>query len=260
MSGSFGMNQSKSNQSSRPVDITPQSYQNLRPQLSNMLSEYMWGGPEYSGPMVAGLTGDERAGLADVKGQATNLSPLSSAARGELMNTLSGSYLNPDSNPFLQGYIEASTRPISQRAEEQRMAERSAFGIAGQRLSQSSPFARASAIRDRGELDAIGDVTSRIGTSAYEGERGRMTGATTAAEAATAGQFNRSMDALKAAALPRLIAQLGIDNGMKEFARRAEVALAAAGIAGNISSLFGTQSKGSSSSSGFDSSGGIGKL
>lgn len=263
MSGSLGLGggQSSSKSKSETIDVTPSEYAGLRGPLADILKQYMsTGGPQYTGPLAAQMTGQEQSSLANVLSQSNGVSPLSSAAQGELLKNLQGGYTDLSTNPFLQSSIAAATRPISQQAEQQRLTDRATFGIANQRLDQSSPFAQASALRDRAELDAISSATSDIGSKAYEAERGRQFGSVAASEALTAGQFNRTVEGLKAAALPRLIEQLGIDNGLKEFQRRQDAILQAAGIAAQASTLFGTKSSSSSKAwnANMSSSGGVG--
>ena len=242
MSGNFGF--SKSKQSSKPVDITPPQYQNLRQHVGNTLQDFMQsGGPSYQGPFVAPITNEELASLDRVKLLSQGRSNLSSLGRGETERTLRGDYLDPASNPFLRSTVDAAIRPISQAREEANLADRASFARAGQRLSQSSPFARAYNIGERGYADAIGDVSTKIYGANYDAERNRQVGAVAQADALDSAELTRTLEGLKAAALPRLIADLGIERGMAEFTRRAQMILDAAGIAVNASTLFGNKSK-----------------
>lgn len=246
MGGSFQQSSSKSK--SKPVDITPAEYRALRPGVYDTLSSLLDGGPSYSGPLVADLTGAERAGLGSVGAAADPTR--SNAGRGQLEATLSGAYLSPDSNPFLADYIAAAQRPTLQAYDDRVIQDRATFARAGHRLPASSPFAYARSVGERALFDSLADTSTRIAGEAYNAERGRQVQAAGQLEQINAGDFSRAVDNLKAQALPRLIEQLGYDKGLEEFRRRVALMAQAAGIAGDLSSQFSSESSASSNSIG----------
>lgn len=240
---SFSYGSSKS--SSKPRDITPLEYRDLRGPTRDTLLGLLRGGPEYTGPFAAGLTPDEINRIADVNRMVQNPSAAFTAGRGEVERTLRGDYLNPETNPLLQAYIRSAQRPTIEAYEEARLGDRAAFTRAGHSLPESSPFARARAISDRGLSSALGDIATNIGYGAYEGERGRQSQAVVQATALEKQEIDAQIEALRVSALPRLIEQYGIDKGLELFQQRVQTALAAAGITVGASSQFGQQSKAS---------------
>lgn len=242
--GGIGGSYNKSSSKSESKDVTPWEYRDLRWPVANTLRGMMGGGPAYTGQFAAEMTPGESATLSRIGEMTGGQTNLASAARGETERTLSGSYLG--SNPFLDASIRAAQRPMIDAFNEEGLVQRSNFARAGHRLDQSSPFARAEAIRERGLADAMGDVSTRLSAAAYEGERGRMQQAAQNAVTIDRAELQRSLDALQAQALPRLIQQYGLDKGYEEFVRRAEVALRAAGVVGDLTTIFGNQSRSSS--------------
>lgn len=243
MGGGFGFNESE--QKSESKDITPPEYQALRLPTANTLIDYMNLNRGYNGPLVAGLTDAETASLGRINAT-SGRSSLESAGRGELERTLSGQYLQPGSNPFLAGAIEAAQRPTLNAFREAGLTDRALFARAGQKLPASSPFARAAAIRDEGLAGALGDTATRISAAAYEGERNRMTSAANQAAVFDKAELDKQLGILQANALPRLVQQYGIDKGVEEYNRRLNRALQAAGIAQGVSTIFGNESSGES--------------
>lgn len=244
MGGSFSQSSSRSR--SRPVDITPQQYAGLRTPTADFLRDALRGGPQYAGPFAAELTDAELESMGRI-GSFMARSP-SGTSRGMLEDTLRGTYLRPESNPFLADYIAAAQRPLLEAATDRAIADRATFARAGHRLPSSSPFAYAESVRERGLANALGDVSTRIAGDAYQRERGNQIAAAQQLEAINQGDFNRMVEKLKVDALPRLIEQLGYDRGLEEFRRRVNLAAQAAGIAGDLSSQFSTESQASSSS------------
>lgn len=232
---SFGTSASQSKSKSK--DMTPSAYRALRWPVMGQLSSIMatGGGPRYEGPLVAGLTADELAGIGSANMLARS-NPSAGVSRTELERTIRGGYLTPESNPFLRASIEAAQRPTLEAFEDAIAADRAAFAGAGQSVNASSPFAYARGLAERGLANALGDISTRIAGSAYESERARQLQATGALEEIDRGEMQRTMDALQASALPRLIEQLGYDKGLEEFRRRQEMLFQAIGLAGQLSS------------------------
>lgn len=233
-----GYNQSESRSRSSPYDLTPPQLKALRGPAANLLRSYIAGDGGYEGAFVAELTPEERELLRIVGAQGGERSPLESASAAQLQGTLRGDYADPN-NPLVQAAIRAAQRPAIEAFREASLADRAAFTLAGHRVggtaegggpSESSPFARARALAQRGLANSLTDISSEIVYGNLQAERDRQIRAASAAEQLEQGEFNRAVQALEAAALPRLIEQLGIDRGIEEFNRRIQLALTAAGI------------------------------
>lgn len=219
------------------VDVAPKQFTGLRDPFADSIRNLIdtRGGPSFEGPTTAAMTGAESDILSRITGGRT---PLSDAANPTLESTIRGDFLSPDSNPFLRASIDSAIRPIVQNFEEQVMPRlRSDFTRAGQRVQEesSSPFDRAAAISSRGLADAVGDVSTRMSAANFESERARQQNAAQNAPAIEGQQLNNLVNRLQAAALPRMIEQLGVDRGLEEFNRRMEVFLQALKTAGTVS-------------------------
>lgn len=239
-------------------DLTPDEYKALRPWIGDVLRGFgETGGPGYEGAFAAQMTAGESAAL-DQMGMFSD--PSANAAAGDrlLGDTISGQYLTPESSPFLKDYIAAASRPINQAFDEGDLETRALFARAGHRLPESSPFARAQAISNRGRADALRDVGTQIGFAAYDRERGAQERAVAAANEIDRSRFEQAKSTLEAKALPRLIEQYGLDQGYAEFNRRMSVMMSILGLGAGLSSPVGQfGSFGWSKSSSESSQGGV---
>lgn len=73
----------------------------------------------YQGQRIADMTGDQTAGLNQVRGRALNGSPEEAAARQNYTDTMSGKYLTPDSNPYLKGMVNTAMNDVQGRINSQ---------------------------------------------------------------------------------------------------------------------------------------------
>jgi len=242
MSGAMGFDKSKSE--SQAKDKQAQAFKELRRPTSNLLgglvgqstgpADPLGGVPQYNGPFAAGLGANEQALLAGLMTEGAG-------RQGLIGDTISGQYLG--SNPHLQSAIESAQRPTLQAYEE--LLGRvlpGQFTQAGQMTQpgQSSPFTRAAAIQSRGLADSLGDIATKISFGAYESERERQQGAVQLGQQ----EVQTTLQNLQAQALPRMIEQMGIEGGLKEFQRRNEQLMQILSIIANVSQpALGTQSK-----------------
>ena len=100
-------------------------------------------------------------------------SPLTRASQDELTRTMQGSYLHPDSNPYLAGTIDAATRPIVENFRDVVMpGVDSAFSSAGRYGSA----AHTGAARDATDTmaRAVGEAGTRLAYQNYGDERNRQ--------------------------------------------------------------------------------------
>lgn len=206
---------------SRARDITPAEFVSLRQPVADTLRFLLTGGPEFTGPFVAPLAQQEIDLLASLEG--TERTPAEQAGQETLTRTARGDFLRPGSNPFLQDAIRSAQRPLVEAFSEDARALRGGFTAAGQRIQDSSPFARAEAIRERALANALADVSTQLTATNFFNERQLQQRASEIAGQVRSGEVQRLIAQLQAQALPRLIEQLGIDRGLEEFRRRAAV-------------------------------------
>lgn len=274
MSGLFGGGKSKSKSSSKPVDVTPDEFVGLRePLVDSLLGLFSTGGPIFTGPqsatapftfpgqdtqvqgnpLVAPITGDEQSLLDRIMAQVGQPNPVMLAAQGQLADTLSGKFLTPEGNPFLSAAIQAATRPVIQTFQDVAIPQlKSQFVAAGQRIQPggSSAFDKAAAIATRGLLDNVADISTKIASANFAAERDRQIQAIAQASQVSSQEINNTINALQAVALPRLIEQFGINQGLQEFNRRVNVLLQALQIAaGKAGPFVGQEMRSSGSSS-----------
>lgn len=233
---SFGSSSSRQQSGSRPSDVTPTSVANLRDVTVVPGLEGLIGGPLEQGggaaPQgVAPLSAGEQQLLSQILG---SFGP--DTAKNQLLEqTLTGQFLpgQEGGNPFLNAAIQAAQRPTLQGLEETlTRALPGRFTQAGQFIQPtgSSAFDRAAAISTRGAADALADIATNISNAAFESERGRQQQAIGLQQA----EVDNAVQGLQAAALPRLIEQFGIDQGLEEFNRRIDTVLQALAISAGI--------------------------
>lgn len=232
-----GSRQSQS-ASSSPVDVTPTTFSDLRQPFADVLSsllgmggmtrfnertkqneevttEPLKGIPNYTGQYTAPVSAAEQIILDNLQ----NMTGPNTARSSYLNDLVSGKYVNPASNPFLDAYIRAAQQPTLQGLTETLTRDLPGrFTAAGQFVNPqgSSAFDRAAAIATRGAADAISKIATDIGYNAYNSERGFQN------QGVQLGQqeVNTTISNLQAQALPRLIQQYGLDQGVAEFRNR----------------------------------------
>lgn len=208
-----------STSTSKPKDMTPDEYVGLRDPFAQSLLSMLTssGGPSYTGPLNANITGNEQ----DLLRQLMGMTGAGTQRSGVIGNTLSGAYLpgGAQANPFLEAAIQAAQRPTLQGLEETLSRTLPGRFTQAGHFTQpqgSSAFDRAAAIATRGAADAMGDIATKMSFGAYESERGRQQEAISLDRA----EVDTTISNLQAQALPRLIEELGIERGLQEFQRR----------------------------------------
>ncbi len=168
----------------------------------------------------APVTGNEQNLLNTIQGQ---VGP-GTASAGYLKNVLSGNYLpgQPGGNPFLSAAITAAQRPtLDNLTNTLTDALPGRFAAAGQQLQPNSPgsgggssaFDKAAALAFQSAANTSTDIASNIGSNAYTNERSNMN----VAAGLDQNQVNNTISALQASALPRLIQQNGLNQGLQLF-------------------------------------------
>lgn len=216
-------------------DIQAPEFEALRPLISGSLAGLITSG---GGPIFGGvdnldlfrvpISPGELEALDAVRGSAAG-SPTEHAADLFLRQTLGGDFLDPESNPGLSGVLDTVTRRINEVFDEEELAERALFSRAGGRIQDSSPFARARAVQDRARLNAVGDAVANVLNVNFQREQDRRSQAVRQAREVATFNFQRAVQRLQAEALPRLIDQFGVTEGLQEFRRRVQVLQTAIG-------------------------------
>jgi hypothetical protein len=234
VSGLFG-DKGKPGQPGQVIDVSPEAFNALQPDVAAGIQSLLQsgGGPQFSGPFAAPVTGQEQSLLNNIFSQVQQPGQGAAAAMPLLQQILSGQFLSPDSNPFLQQSIAAAQRPLIQQFQENTLPQLQAqFTRAGQFIQPqgSSPFDMAAARASSGLADALGDVSTRLTADNFNQERARQLPAAGLAAGLDQQQLQSTIQGLQAAALPRLVEDLGIERGLQEFQRRIQVLLQALGL------------------------------
>lgn len=147
-------------------------------------------------------------------------------------NTASSSWINsvlsgaqmpgqPGGNPFLSSAITAAQRPTMQNLTSTlSQALPGQFTAAGQFVNPnntgsggSSAFDTAAALASNGAANTMGDIAANVSNNAYNTGIQEQT----AAAGLDQNEVNNTISALQASALPRLIQQNGLDQGLSLF-------------------------------------------
>ena len=249
----FGSTEQSS--SSKPVDVVPPEFQALRAPVAGALEGLIGTGLAQGGGTPSGesiFTAPNTSLESQLVSQLGQGNPLLGAAQGLIGDTISGKFLDPQSNPFLLDTIRAAQRSTIEGFQDVALPRfQRGFAAAGQNVGPggSSAFDRAAAIATRGLTTTLGDIATNIANQNFQAERGRQTQAISQVSELSTAEVNNTVEKLKASALPRLIAQLGINRGVEEFNRRIDILLQALGVAQQLP-LVQTAQQATASSSG----------
>lgn len=287
------------------ADITPDEFVALRGPLASILSGAtsgtsslsLAGIPDYQGNYSAPITSQEndllsqlfgragadvpRAGLDSILSQfAQGGTALQQAGQQGILDTLSGKYLSPESNPWLSETVKAAQDDLQYDWENRVLPNlRTSFTGAGHTVTPgsfgSSAFDNAMSLAANEQTLQLQDLATQIYGENYSAERGRMLdalglgqqetgqriGAQTAGLTAQQGaqaqnlaerqaQTQELVDTLQAVALPRLIEQYGLDQGVTEFRNRMTQLLQLLGVQAGVSGLSAVSVQPSQSQSG----------
>lgn len=142
-----------------------------------------------------------------------------------IKQVLNGNYLpgSPNQNPYLSAAITAAQRPTLDNLTQTLTKDLPGrFAAAGQSLQPNSPgstgggssaFDNAAALAFQSAANTSTDIASNIGSNAYNAERGNQN----VAAGLDQNEVNNTISALQASALPRLIQQNGLDQGLSLF-------------------------------------------
>lgn len=229
----LGGSQSSQNQQSTSTaeNFTNPALSNLAPGLGSSLSnliQSLTGSTNNANPTggatptpQAPITGNEGNLINTLQGQ---VGP-GTAGSQWITNTLAGKYLPgaPGGNPELGAAITAAQRPtLDNLTNTLTKALPGRFAAAGQQLQPNSPgstgggssaFDNAAALAFQSAANTSTDIASNVANNAFN------TGAQqqTAAAGLDQNEVNNTVQALQASALPRLIQQNGLDQGLQLF-------------------------------------------
>lgn len=220
----------------------------------------------YSAPMSSNensLLGS----IMNLNGGATALAP----AQSYLSSVLSPNYLqNAMQNPGLQTAISQATAPLVSNYQNVTLPNLAGqFAANGQVLNGpgqvgpgatangagSSAFDKAASIAQTGLLQSMGATAAPIASNFLNSAMNQQSAGATQAENLSSTQVNNLISTLQAEALPRLIQQYGMDQGLQQFNNRVNVMLQALGLGVQTSQPDVAESGQSNSS--FDSEKGI---
>lgn len=136
--------------------------------------------PEWQKPYVMGLLNSAQQ---TYQGQQGNQMPgqLNQAGGQNMLNTIRGDYLSPDSNPYLQATYDKAARGVTDQYNYSTMPQLSrAFGNQ-QAFGGSSAFGEAFGKANQGLATGLADLGTGIFGGNYQSERGRQFSAAGAA-------------------------------------------------------------------------------
>lgn len=221
------------------VDVTPGEFEELRRPVGEVLQGlFTTGGPEFQGDFTASLSDQEKQILSQI-GTFGQPSALTGQSSDFLSQVIGGEFLGADSNPFLSDLIDQlQGRELKNYERVTSPRLRSEFTASGQRIQpeSSSPFDQALAISQGDLLDRLAGISTQVQAGNFEQERARQQAAVTQAGQLTQQNVDQAIQSLQASALPRLIEQLGLDQGLAEFRRRVDLILQSLQTAGALAS------------------------
>ena len=126
----------------------------------------------YTGNLYAGPTDAQRRGVQGMIDMAPGTATGAAELRQLGLDTVSGKYLSPDSNPYIKGAVDAALRPIQQSLNQNIMAIGDTFSGAGAYGGSNQALMSSRAVNDWANTSA--DTSSRIYAGNYENERQRQ--------------------------------------------------------------------------------------
>lgn len=168
----------------------------------------------YSGNTVASLSPDTQAAIYMTQQRAMNGSPLQSAAQNQMLQTISGQYLNQ--NPYLNKAIDSALSPVMRQYRDAVLPGVDAqFSRSGRYGSNAYDTSRA---RSESELaTALGNIANDMAYQNYRDERNNQNAATLAAPAFAQADYNDSQRLAAAGAIQDNQAQAVLDSKMNQY-------------------------------------------
>lgn len=228
----FGGSQTQQTSTSTPSNYTAPALQGLSPELAQSLSQLLGSFTQQNtsaGNPLTGTTATPQAPLSGQENQLLGQLPGQiSSGNDYIQKSLSGAFLpgQPGANPFFDAAVRAAQRPTLEGLQE--TLSRSLpgrFTANGQFIQPntgdqggSSAFDRAAAIATRGAANAVGDIATNMGNAQFGQERQLQQNSVGLEQ----GQVDSMIKGLQASALPRLIQQNGLDQGLALFQQQTQ--------------------------------------
>lgn len=132
------------------------------------------GGPAvYGGQRVAGLDPGQQYGASSLVGMAMQ-NPMLGLGQQYFANSLGGSYLSPQSNPYLSGMYQSAAEDIANQFAQQLGGVTTRFGQSGRTGSPGMMNAVTGAYGQLGK--SLSNAATNLYGTAYENERNRQQG------------------------------------------------------------------------------------
>lgn len=241
---------SKEGSPAQLVDPTPPEFTALRDPIAESLQGFFGGEQNFLESDVFKnldqFTGQLGAGEQSALDQLTGFfgsNVTGDLSQNQLQQTISGQFLSPDSNPFLQQTIDAATRPLLEGFERITLPGlKSDFTRLGQVIRPdepvgrtSSPFNRAAAIAQGDVLSQVSDIASRISFGNFQQERQNQLQAIRDQGQLRSSEVQNLLSRLQAEALPRLIQEVGLDRALQQFNQFTTQLLQSLNLGGQLS-------------------------
>lgn len=178
------------------IDPTIQPY--LSYGLSEAQKQYQAGGPQYyGGQTYVSPSQTTQTGLQALEQRATQGSPLTGAAQGQLQSTIQGNYLS--GNPFFQGAFN----PAAQAAESKFKESLGSIGSAASKAGRYGSGAMSTMQQGASGQFAktLADTAGTLAYQNYDAERARQQAATMAAPQMAQADYGDIQNLLKAGQL-----------------------------------------------------------
>lgn len=222
----FGGSEQTQQSSSTPQNMNPFTT-SLGPEVNSLAASLSNGIPQYTGPTSAPASDNENSLLGNLMTQ-NGQGGGAAGTNNYLSGVLNGNYLptmGPNGevtgNPFLSGAITAAQRTTMDNLTQTLGRTLPGYFTAnGHMISPnnngqggSSAFDTAAAVATQGAANAMGDIASTMGSNAYGQERTNQQQAAQLSQS----EVTNTINTLQAESLPRMIQQLGIQNGMSLY-------------------------------------------
>jgi hypothetical protein len=117
MGGLFGKKETPG-QTVNIEDMTPDWQKQMRTQMADWVQKYLKDyapGEAYGGKMTAGMSTEESGGLSilDKFLSGSSIGDLFKAGKGQIMDTLSGKYADPNTSPFIKSMRDVSNQDLT---------------------------------------------------------------------------------------------------------------------------------------------------
>ena len=174
-------------------------------------------GPQYfPDSTLAGFTPEMQQSLASIFDQTQAGSPIAREGQQQFQDTLSGKYLDPDTNPFLQSTIDYATQPIKREFKETTLPNLNSTFSRGGRYGSGAHARGYSQVTDDYQRN-LGGTASNIAFANYGQERGRQFDATKMAPDYAMRRFDDPTMAYRYGGLQQIQNQRGIDAQRERF-------------------------------------------